>query len=325
MDENRNLEVEKTSEPGKATDQKFSLLARKVRRRRIVGTVLLVFVVILATVCIVNYKAAVTSQVPPIVLGRGGVDNGQTDTTVYYSLGFKQVVYESEYGRNYSMRLWPWEKVEENPPVLTAEQYRQMTEQLEKRNKDKADYSKYFNVFKTFDASILDVEQDKNQYRIYLKGAAYQFFEYRGNVYENVDGAPESRYKGFEQQPMIVTAVWDGKTFKIQDVKDYELGDGGSRSIYESFPKPVAVRLNTWIEGQTDWGQKAVERSRLKAAAHFGKPLADGTYLFFNEETSELELYQEVPDCWDPSGETGPQDNDVLIEKKPMKELKEQV
>ena len=311
-------------DPGEAEDQKFLLLAKKIRRRRMIAASILVFVTAFLTVCIVNYKAAGRSVSPPIVISRDGVDNGQTSTMIYYSLGFKQVAYESKYGKNYSQRLWLWENVEENPEVLTGQQYQQLTDQLTKRNGQKPAYSDYFQCFQTFDASILDVEKDKDQYTIYMKGAVYSFLEYKGQVYENVDGDPQSAYNGGEQQPMIVSAVWDGKNLQVEQVKEYKLGDAGSAAIYEHFPKPVAIRLNASIEGQSDEGQSAVERSRMKAAAYFGKQVADGTYLFLNDETSEAELYRIVPDKWKKGSQAGPWENDELVEKQPLAELKEQ-
>lgn len=323
MNEKKRAELQR-ADAGQTADQKLFLLARKVRRRRMITAAVLILLTAFVTVCLVNYKAAGRSVSPPIVISRDGMNNGQTTTTVFYSLGFKQVVYESEYGRNYSQRLWLWEKVEKNPEVLTAQQYQQLTAQLNLRNGQDPAYSDYFQCFHTFDASILDVKKEKDRYTIYMKGAVYSFLEYKDGVYENVDGDPGAAYDGSEQQPMIVDAVWDGRELRIEQVKEYNLGDAGSAAIYKEFPKPAAVRLNASVKGQSDEGQKAIERSRIKAAAHFGKPMADGTYLFLNDETAELELYRIVPDKWRPDSDEGPWENDILVEKKPLAELKAQ-
>ena len=317
-------ELKESSDEGAATDLKFTRLARKVRRRRIITAIVLVAAAVFITVCVVNYKEAGTSVKPPIVFSRDGVDNGQTMTDIYYSLGFKQVSYESEYGKNYSQRLWPWEKIDQNPPVLTAQQYEQLMVQLEARNKQKTVYNAYFKSFLTFDATILDVAKEGNKYTVYLKGAAYNFIEYNGAVYSNVDGDPNTEdYWETAQQPMIISADWDGKKLNITDIKTFQTGDSGSGSIFENFPKPVATRLLTSIEGQQDTGQKAAERSKRKAAAHFGKNLAEGTYLYFDLETEKAELYRIVPDVWDPDSGVGPQDNDELIKRETLKKIEE--
>lgn len=324
MEIEKDMELKTCSDEGMATDLKFSRLARKVRRRRFITAAALVAAAIFVTVCVVNYRQADISVKPPIVLSRGGLDNGQTTTEIYYSLGFKQVSYESEYGRNYCQRLWPWEEVEQNPLVLTAQQYQQLMAQLETQNRQKPVYNAYFKSFQTFDATILDVEKDDGRYTVYLKGAAYNFIEYNGAVYSNVDGDPNSEdYFENAQQPMIVTADWDGRRLKIQDVKTFQTGDLGSGAIFENFPKPVATRLLASIEGQGDTGQKAAERSKRKAIAHFGKNLADGTYLHFDDKTAKVELYRIVPDVWEPDREVGPQDNDELIKQETLKKIEE--
>lgn len=53
---------------------------------------------------------------PPIIIGTSGHGSyrlaaGTRSATIYYSLSFKQVSYESEYGSNYSQRLFHRESI----------------------------------------------------------------------------------------------------------------------------------------------------------------------------------------------------------------------
>lgn len=300
--------------------EKWTELARRVRKRRILLAAALIAAAAAVTVCVVNYKYAAVRQRPPVVLAMRGVDNGQTVTRVYYSLGFKQVSFQSEYGRNYCERKWLWEKVETNPDVLTASQYQQLMEQLGKSYRLSPVYEKYFDTFHTFEASVLDVEKMGNEYTICLAGRPDAFFEYEGIVYWNCDGDPEAlRNMGGSMLPLVVTASWDGKNMSIEEIREYRLGDSGSAAIFKNFPKGAAMRLLTNMEGQEELYESVDQRAKMKAASHFGKPLAQDTYLRFDEETKQAEVYQVVPDEWETESSAAPQDNDRLIKKERLK------
>lgn len=193
--------------PRQTEGEKWAELARRVRKRRIIYAAALILIAAAVTVCVGNYRCAGVQVRPPVAIDGSGTDNGQTITQVYYSLGFKQVVYQSEYGRNYSERKWLWEEVEQNPEVLTANQYQQLMEQLGKKYRLTPVYEENFDTFHTFEASILDVKKDKNLYTVYMAGQPYAFFEYDGLIYWNCDGDPEAlRNMGDSMIPLVVTA-----------------------------------------------------------------------------------------------------------------------
>ena len=308
------------------SEEKFTQLAKKVRRRRWIGAVILIVSVCIVTVGILNYKEARLSVKPPITLLKQGINNGQTITRVCYSLGFKQVTYASEYGRNYSRILWPWEEVYPNPEELTPLQYDQLMEQMksqyEKKHPNRSVTKDYFNTFQTFEAAILEVEKNGNQYRIYMTGMLYSFFEYGDSVYTGIQGEPESQAdenRENQHQPFIVTADWDGKNMKIKELEEFQLGDGESAGIWEKFPEPAAVKINTSLKGEENIKKWAAERSKQKAAAHFGKTIAESTYVAFDSDTKKLQLYQIVPDIWDAKEGRVPQENDKLIKEEKLK------
>lgn len=298
------------------SNENFSQLARRVGRRRVIVTIIVVLVTVLGTVAVFNYREAVISTKPPIVFSRQGVDNGQTITDIYYSLGFKQVFYQSNYGPNYVQRFWPWQKVDVNPHALTAEEYKQLTAQLDKKFSSKTGYDEYFDVFQTYDATILDVVKQDDAWTIYMKGAIYPFVSFENEVFP-------LWFSGTPQQPLIVEAVCKDNNLKVKDVKTYQLGDGNSHAIYENFPKPVAIRLNTYVKGPMDTGEKAEGRSKLKAAAHFGKTLAEEKRLEFSSNTGVVEVYYEGLIPWKETGASEEDLNQPPLVKKTLKKIKE--
>lgn len=306
--------------PRQTEGEKWAELARRVRKRRIIYAAALILIAAAVTVCVGNYRCAGVQVRPPVAIDGSGTDNGQIITQVYYSLGFKQVVYQSEYGRNYSERKWLWEEVEQNPEVLTANQYQQLMEQLGKKYRLTPVYEENFDTFHTFEASILDVKKDKNLYTVYMAGQPYAFFEYDGLIYWNCDGDPEAlRNMGDSMIPLVVTARWDGQAMSVEEVREYGRGDSGSAAIFENFPKAAATRLLTDVEGREDLHEVADLRAKLKAASHFGKPLAQDTYLSFDEETKRVEVYRIVPDKGDADSAQLPQDNDERIKQEILK------
>lgn len=105
----------------------------------------------------------------------------------------------------------------------------------------------------------------------------------------------------------------------VEEVREYSRGDSGSTAIFENFPKAAATRLLTDVEGQEDLHKVADLRAKLKAASHFGKPLAQDTYLSFDEETKRVEVYRIVPDKGDADSAQLPQDNDERIKQEILK------
>lgn len=309
-------------------ETQFARLAARVRKRRIWTAVILMAAVCLLTVSLFNYKAAGVRIKPPIVIGTSGQGSsnlvtGTSSVTISYSLGFKQVSYESEYGSNYSQRLWLWEKVEKKPDTLTAEQYRQLMEQMKQRYQKEAVYAGYFDTFQTFQAAILKVEQNDNQYRIYMAGGMYHFLEYGGRIYSNIDGEPEQEgLKTWNWQPFIITALWQDDTMKLQNVEAYKRGDAGSSKIFEHFPKPLAMGIVGGAE-ETDRQQElALARAKLAAASHYGKPFAEDTCLQFDPETEIVSIYKITAEPQEP-GKTFAE-NAPLLKRETLKKSGEQ-
>lgn len=301
----------------------FAQVARRVRRRRFIMALGLMVLAGLLTLVIVNYKTAQSQIKPMVVLGKEGQNNGQTITRIYYSLGFKQVYYKSQYGRNYCERKWLWEEVEKNPDVLTGEQYQQLMELLTDQYRQTPVYEDYFNTFQTFEAIILDVEKQGNQYTIYLNGRQHSFLEYQNRIYTDADGSPQTFADApAADTPLIVAASWDGKKMEIEKIKTYELGDADSADIFRDFPKAAAMRMLMSIDGEEDSGEILAQRAKLKAAAYFGKSFAEDTYLSLDEETGLLEVYKAVPDKYFSDEESDPQDNDPLVKRDKLRKVK---
>lgn len=309
-------------------ERQFARLAAKVRKRRVLTAVLLITSVCLVTVSLFNYKEAGVRIKPPIVLGSSGHGShsfvsGKSSVTIYYSLGFKQVSYESEYGSNYSQRLWLWEKVEKKPDTLTPEQYRQLMEQMKQRYRKEPAYAGYFNTFGTFQASILEVEKNDNQYRIYMAGGLYDFLEYGGRIYSNIDGEPEQEgLKTWNWQPFIITAFWQDGTMRLQNVESYERGDAGSGKIFESFPKPLAMGIVGGVEETDRQQDSALARAKLAAASHYGKPFAEDTCLQFDLKTEVVSIYKITEELQEP-GRTFAE-NAPLLKRETLKKSGEQ-
>lgn len=308
--------------PDEIREQQFGQIAAKVRKRRAWTAAILIAATCFSTVSVLNYKEAGIRIKPPIVIAATGqgfhsLAGGKSSVTVYYSLGFKQVVYESQYGSNYSQRLWLWEKTPKEGAALTPEQYLQLMKQMKKRYQTEPAYAEYFNIFQTFEASILAVEKKENRYRIYLAGGLYDFLEYEDWIYTNIDGEPEQEaLKEWNWKPYIITAIWKDGKWNLKSVASYERGDVGSSRIFDSFPKPLAMTLLANTEGTMKQQDSALARAKLAAAAYYGKNFAQDTCLQFDPKTETLSLYKlgtEPPE----EGETA-EENSTLIKRETL-------
>ena len=107
---------------------------------------------------------------------------------------------------------------------------------------------------------------------------------------------------------MKVTVDVSNKGFKIEDVKYYGTGYGGSGAIWNDFSKGAAMKALT----QADDGNKkdASYRAQIAAAAYFGKSLDFDKRIYFDVEKQEMQVYQ-IVDASDIS--ENEDENDVLI------------
>ncbi|MCI8485500.1 MAG: hypothetical protein HFH41_14360, partial [Lachnospiraceae bacterium] len=154
-------------------------------------------------------------------------------------------------------------------------------------------YAGYFDTFQTFQASILKVEQNGSHYRIYMAGGMYDFLEYGGRIYTNIDGEPEQEgLKTWNWQPFIITARWQDDTMKLQKVEAYQRGDAGSGKIFEDFPKPLAMGITRGVEITDRQQDSALARAKLAAASHYGKPFAEDTCLQFDPKREVVSIYK---------------------------------
>lgn len=269
--------------------------------------VLTIIVVVAAFVAISlwNCKDAGFNEKPSIVFSEKQeyIDGGQY--TVYYSLGFKNVVYESEYGRNYYERLMPWDKIDTDAGYLTSNQYRQMTTQVKEYYNNQYDsinvLKKYFDTFGTFNASIFEVEKDENNLTIYMTGYLDSFIEYEKEVYGNPEILGEDdkdtdiiayapKYGDKRGIRMIVEATVDGDKLTVKEVKDFnnqELGEDSNINLYDIFPKAVARVMLTGDSFTEKLADDTKYRSYLDAVAHFGKPLTEDKYLEYNIDSDK--------------------------------------
>lgn len=299
-------------------DQKFKKLAKKIRMRKITISVILIVITAFVALVLWNYKDAGFKPVPSIVLSQDQVYYDHGMYTVYYSLGFKHVLYESEYGRNYYERLMLWDKVDTDHATLTSSQYNQMTEQVKKYFDDQLSddqidglkaVRKYFKATSTFNAAILDVEKDNNTITVYMNGSLERYLEYDGEVYGKVDvltgddgktvtgvSAYAEKYGDRSAIRMVVTGVIEKGNFKAKDIKNctsqQEFGEEGSKSLYDIFPKPVARIMLTGDYIDSTLGKMVNAKNNLDAAVYFGKPICEDKYLEYDNKTDKTKVIE---------------------------------
>lgn len=269
----------------KTQEAKFAQLAKRIRRKRLAAAVVLILLAGTAAIGAFNYAAAGTQARPPIAFAASREGDGVTSIETTWSLGFKQVCYQSKYGKNYSQRLWPWESAQEQTAALTVDQYRSLCGQLARFAEKQTQADDYFQVFSCFEGTIMDVEQvetkgagENSQYKIYMKGGLFSFVEYDGNVYHIQPPGPQGwaihsaseEDKERAQPALIVSARLEADELKVIDVQSYQTGGSGTAAIWEHFPKPVARRLVSTVQGFSDTGQEAEKRAYLQATACFG-------------------------------------------------------
>ena len=80
----------------------FKKIARKIKRRRIIVSAIIILVTLVATTSVLNYKASQGNEEPFIALGTNYEFGDETTIKITTSLGFKHIKYESRYGKNYS-------------------------------------------------------------------------------------------------------------------------------------------------------------------------------------------------------------------------------
>lgn len=281
-------------------EARFTQLARRIRRKRLLVAAVIIFLAAVTAIGAFNYYQAGWQARPSIAFSVSREGDGVTSIETAWSLGFKQVCYQSKYGKNYSQRLWPWEAVQKESPSLTIEQYRGICHQLERSMEQQTQADDYFQVFSCFEASIMDIEKKGKEYTIYMRGGLFSFIEYDGNVYQvqlpeskgwRIDSASEEDQEQ-AQSPIIVTAVLDAGEMKVTDLQKFQSGTSGAAAVWEHFSEPVARRLVSTVSGFSDTGQGAETRAYFKAAAHFGAEYEEEKRLECDLKEKTIKVYQ---------------------------------
>lgn len=267
----------------------FSKLALRVRRRQIITVLIIVIITVIASMGILNYRFSGTQLKPPVILHTvmEGDENGRV--TTYTSIGFKQLVYESDYGCNYSERIPFWKKADTNADYLTGEQYETLMRLIQKNSEPKKEECDFLESFDDFEADIFYVEKKDDEYLIYLGGKTVTYYKVDGEIYDNIDGNPAiSGDAGVGWKAYAVSAVWNGNEFKDEKITEYQLGKEGAEKIFEEMPKPVAMIITG---GQTKTSDVIEKRSLLKACAHFGAVPSVDKRIGYVIEKNAVEVY----------------------------------
>ncbi len=294
----------------------FKKIARKIKRRRIIVSAIIILVTLMATTSVLNYKVSQGNEEPFIALGTNYEFGDETTIKITTSIGFKHIKYESRYGKNYSECVPFWKSYDKNPVSISADQYEKIRAYIEKSiYGGKGVAGDYFDVFRTYEADVIDVIKTGDKVEVYMLGDFYNFIEYDGTVYgigstisEDATGIGSIYDEEPIKTPVKVTVDVSNNGFKIEAVKYYGTGYGGSSAIWNDFSKGAAMKALT----QADDGNKkdASYRAQIAAAAYFGKSLDFDKRIHFEVETQEIQVYQ-IVDASDVS--ENEDENDVLI------------
>ncbi len=270
----------------------FSKLALRVRRRQIVTVCITVIVAVTISMGLLSYKIAGSQLKPPVTLHTvmEGDENGRV--TTYTSIGFRQLVYESDYGCNYSERIPFWKKADGSAGYLTGKQYESLMKFMQKKSEIKEEKCDFIESFSDFEANIFYVEKKDDNYLIYLGGKTVTYYEVDEELYDNIDGNPAiSGDAGVGWKAYAVSATWDGKEFKNGKITEYQMGKAGAEKIFEEMPKPVAMIITGGMTGETETSDVIEERSLLKACAHFGAVPSVDKRIGYVPEENTVEVY----------------------------------
>lgn len=270
----------------------FSKLALRVRRRQIITVCVIVIIAVIVSMGLLSYKIAGTQLKPPVTLHTvmEGDENGSV--TTYTSIGFKQLVYASDYGCNYSERIPFWEKADNKADYLTGTQYESLMKLMQKElgsNRKKCDF---IDSFSDFEANIFYVEKKDDEYLIYLGGKSVTYYKVDEEIYDNIDGNPAiSGDAGVGWKAYAVSAEWNGNAFKNEKLLEYQLGKKGAEKIFEEIPKPVAMMMTGGAAGEINTADVIEERSLLKACAHYGAMPSVDKRIGYVIEKNAVEVY----------------------------------
>ena len=294
----------------------FKKIARKIKRRRIIVSAIIILVTLVATTSVLNYKASQGNEEPFIALGTNYEFGDETTIKITTSLGFKHVKYESRYGKNYGECIPFWKSYDKAPVSISADQYEKIRNYIENSiYGGKGVAGDYFDVFRTYEADVIDVIKKGDKVAVYMLGNLYNFIEYDGTVYsigstisEDATGIDSIYDEEPIKIPVKVTVDVSNKGFKIEDVKYYGTGYGGSGAIWNDFSKGAAMKA--LIQADDDRQKDSTYRAQIAAAAYFGKSLDFDKRIYFDVEKQEMQVYQFV-DASDIS--ENEDENDILI------------
>ena len=294
----------------------FKEIARKIKRRRIIVSTIIILVTLMATTGILNYKVSQGDEEPFIALGTDYEFGDETTIKITTSLGFKHIKYESRYGKNYSECVPSWKSYDKEPVSISADQYENIRNYIEKSiYGGKGVAGDYFDVFRTYEADVIDVIKTGDKVEVYMIGDFYNFVEYDGTVYrigstisEDATGISSIYDEEPIKTPVKVTVDVSDNAFKIEDVKYYGTGYGGSNAIWSDFCKGAAMKALT--QGDDSKANGASYRAQIAAAAYFGKSLDFDKRISFDVKTQKIQVYQ-IVDASDIS--ENEDENDVLI------------
>ena len=293
----------------------FKKIARKIKRRRIIVSAIIILVTLMATTSVLNYKASQGNEEPFIALGTNYEFGDETTIKITTSIGFKHIKYESRYGKNYSECVPFWKSYDKAPVSITADQYEKIRNYIENSIYGKGVAGDYFDVFRTYEADVIDVIKTGDKVAVYMLGNLYNFIEYDGTVYsigstisEDATGIDSIYDEEPIKIPVKVTVDVSNKGFKIEDVKYYGTGYGGSGAIWKDFSKGAAMKA--LIQAEDGNKKDSSYRAQIAAAAYFGESLDFDKRICFEVETQEMQIYQ-IVDASDIS--ENEDENDVLI------------
>lgn len=292
-------------------DVKFSKIAKKIKRQRRFTICILIFLIMIGTLFCINYSESGNRNKPLIVFGNEFINYEGGVCKVYYSLGFKQVFYQSQYGKNYYERLWLWENIDKKVEVLTKNQYDELMIQILNHYHKDSEIKNYLNSFEAFNATILDIEKTNEELTIYMLGQFNKYVEYEDEIYsikENNENVKSfTNFEDLRGKPMIATITTENASIKLKSIWKYEREEYNEygKILYDKFPKAVARMLLTSDYLFDVLSNKAKQKNQIEAAAYFGEALVEDKSLIFQISTKKLDIYKVLfnhynseDDCW---------------------------
>ncbi len=298
----------------------FKKIARKIKRKRLIVSAILILATLAVSVSVMNYKVSQGKDEPAIVLARNWEFGDETTITVTTSLGFKHIKYESRYGKNYSECIPFWKSYDKKPTSITAEQYEKISDYITNAIVGgNGPVTKYFEQFGIYEADVIDVARSGDKLDVYLMGNYYYFIEHDNYVYRIgmlTDGATEINSIYEEEQtriPVRITADISNDGFKITDMKFYVMGDGGSAEIWNDFSKGAAMKA--LLQADDGKAKDSLYRAEIAAAAHFGSEIAFDKRMEFHVASETVKVYQ-LKDASDIS--ENEDENDILVKTEKL-------